>query len=136
MASGGVVKFFNVTKGFGFITPNEGGEDVFVHFSGVLGNPIQDGDQVQFDSVYDEQKGKYRAENVSGGTADPNRSKGKGKGKKGGFDQGGYGGGGYGGGYGGQQGGWGGQQGGYDQGYGGGGGYGAPQGGYPPQQQW
>ncbi|MEG0518066.1 MAG: cold-shock protein [Bacteroidales bacterium] len=44
----GIVKFFNVEKGFGFITPNEGGEDVFVHKSG-LKNRINEGDKVGFD---------------------------------------------------------------------------------------
>lgn len=44
----GVVKFFNDTKGFGFIKPDDGGEDLFVHSSG-LKSPIHENDKVQFD---------------------------------------------------------------------------------------
>ncbi|KFF23474.1 cold-shock protein [Chryseobacterium vrystaatense] len=44
----GTVKFFNETKGFGFITPSNGGQDVFVHTSGLVDN-IRENDVVTFD---------------------------------------------------------------------------------------
>ncbi len=44
----GTVKFFNETKGFGFITPAEGGEDIFVHITG-LNDDIRENDRVTFD---------------------------------------------------------------------------------------
>jgi CspA family cold shock protein len=51
----GTVKFFNTGKGFGFITPDNGGKDVFVHVSG-LRDEIREGDKVTFD-VENGQKG-------------------------------------------------------------------------------
>jgi len=45
----GTVKFFNHTKGFGFITPDEG-DDLFVHISNVRNSEqLQDGDKVEFE---------------------------------------------------------------------------------------
>jgi len=53
--SNGTVKFFNNSKGFGFITPDEGGKDVFVHINN-LTDEITEGDKVSFD-VEESQKG-------------------------------------------------------------------------------
>ncbi|MFO7593272.1 MAG: cold-shock protein [Pseudomonadota bacterium] len=48
----GTVKWFNNTKGFGFIAPSEGGEDVFVHFSAIQGEgyrTLNEGQNVDFE---------------------------------------------------------------------------------------
>ncbi len=44
----GTVKFFNEAKGFGFITPSNGGKDIFVHASGVTGE-LREKDKVSYD---------------------------------------------------------------------------------------
>jgi len=62
MASG-TVKWFNETKGFGFITPDGGGADLFAHFSEVQGNgfkSLQEGQKVSFE-VKQGPKGKQAA---------------------------------------------------------------------------
>lgn len=51
----GTVKFFNNSKGFGFITPEDGGKDVFVHVNGLI-DEINEGDKVSYD-VEESQKG-------------------------------------------------------------------------------
>ena len=47
----GTVKFFNNDKGFGFITPEGGGKDVFVHANDLGGATIQEGSKVEFEVV-------------------------------------------------------------------------------------
>jgi len=63
----GTVKWFNSTKGFGFIQPEDGSADVFVHISAVeragIGNLVE-GQKVSFDTVKDPRKGKTAAENL------------------------------------------------------------------------
>jgi len=51
----GTVKFFNASKGFGFITPAQGGEDIFVHVTGLF-DEVQENDRVIFE-VKDGKKG-------------------------------------------------------------------------------
>jgi CspA family cold shock protein len=47
----GTVKFFNTGKGFGFITPDNGGKDVFVHANDTGGADLHEGTKVEFDIV-------------------------------------------------------------------------------------
>jgi len=63
----GTVKWFNSTKGFGFITPDDGGADVFVHVSAVdragFGS-LNEGQKLAYEAVRDPRKGKVSAENL------------------------------------------------------------------------
>jgi len=59
----GTVKFFNDGKGYGFITPDDGGKDVFVHINGLNGGSITEGDKVSYE-VEEGRKG-LNAVNVS-----------------------------------------------------------------------
>jgi cold shock protein len=63
----GTVKFFNAQKGFGFITPEGGAADVFVHISAVEQAgmaTLHEGQRVSFDVVTDQKRGKTNAQNL------------------------------------------------------------------------
>ncbi|KAF5745372.1 Glycine-rich protein 2b [Tripterygium wilfordii] len=129
----GKVKWFNDTKGFGFITPDDGGDDLFVHQSSIRSEGFRslgDGEEVEF-QIENGSDGRTKAVDVTGPNGEPVQGStrgggggggGGGRGPRGGSGGGSYGGGGYGGGgYGG--GGYGGGGGGYGGGGGGGGCY-------------
>ncbi|WP_431862679.1 cold-shock protein [Azospirillum sp.] len=63
----GTVKWFNSTKGFGFIQPEDGSADVFVHISAVeragIGN-LNEGQKLSYEAVRDPRRGKVSAENL------------------------------------------------------------------------
>jgi cold shock protein len=63
----GTVKFFNSTKGYGFIQPDDGATDVFVHISAVERagmHSLAEGQKVSFEVVQDKRSGKNAAENL------------------------------------------------------------------------
>ncbi len=66
----GTVKWFNATKGFGFIQPDGGGQDVFVHISAVERaglRGLNEGQKVSYELVADQKRGKSSAENLKAG---------------------------------------------------------------------
>ena len=65
--STGSVKWFNGQKGFGFIRPDDGGKDVFVHISAVERagmHDLNEGQKISYDVVADQRTGKSSAENL------------------------------------------------------------------------
>ncbi|WP_158671089.1 cold-shock protein [Bradyrhizobium guangdongense] len=63
----GIVKWFNATKGFGFIQPDDGGQDVFVHISAVERaglSGLAEGQKVSYELQLDRTRGKSSAENL------------------------------------------------------------------------
>jgi len=63
----GTVKWFNSTKGFGFIQPDAGGPDVFVHISAVERaglRGLNDGQKISYEIVADRRSGKSSADNL------------------------------------------------------------------------
>lgn len=130
----GTVKWFSSEKGYGFITPNDGSEDVFVHQTEIKSSGFRtlgEGEEVEFDIV--QENGRSKASHVTGpagadvkggdGDRQAPRRDNYGGGGGGGYQQRGGGGGGYGGGGRDGGGGYGGGGGGYQRGGGGGGGY-------------
>jgi len=76
----GIVVTWHDEKGFGFIKPDKGGDDLFAHVSNLKdGDALKEGTEVTYEEVYDDRKGKYRAEEVLG-CCDRRDVKGKGRG--------------------------------------------------------
>ncbi len=66
--SSGTMKWFSVTKGFGFIKPDDGGEDVFVHISAIERsnlNELREGQKLNYELVKDERSGKISADKIT-----------------------------------------------------------------------
>tara|TARA_B110001452_G_scaffold264842_1_gene268529 strand:- start:83 stop:658 length:576 start_codon:yes stop_codon:yes gene_type:complete len=68
----GTAMRWNAQKGFGFIKPDDGGDDLFAHASGITdGSMLAEGSTVSYVKQYDDRKGKERAEEITGGCEEP-----------------------------------------------------------------
>lgn len=77
----GIVKFYNASRGFGFVAPDDGSQEIFVHFSNIQHdclNGLMEGERVEFSTEYDDRKGKTKATFITGPTGLPVRGCGKG----------------------------------------------------------
>jgi cold shock protein len=66
----GTVKFYNDTKGYGFIQPDDGGKDVFVHATALERagmRSLSEGQKVMFDTAEDRRSGKLAVNNIKAG---------------------------------------------------------------------
>mmetsp|Transcript_127604 Transcript_127604/g.234843 ORF Transcript_127604/g.234843 Transcript_127604/m.234843 type:complete len:676 (+) Transcript_127604:96-2123(+) len=95
----GTMGRWNSDKGFGFIQPSDGQENIFCHVSDLLGGEgsVQEGDKVAYEEEYDDRKGKYRAvrvEVIERGRGGGGRERSRSRGGGGGYDRRGGGGGG------------------------------------------
>lgn len=64
----GTVKFFNAQKGFGFIAPSDGSNDVFVHVTALERagiHNLSEGQKVSFDTAQDQRSGKVAVQNIA-----------------------------------------------------------------------
>jgi len=64
----GTVKFFNTTKGFGFVQPDDGSGDVFVHITALQSSGLQglnEGDKVMFNTAVNQRTGKTAVETIN-----------------------------------------------------------------------
>ena len=90
----GTVKFFHDWKGFGFISQDDGGEDLFAPANNVVDNQsLVEGDSVRYDEAWDDMTCKVNAQNITGGTGgsrDACEGSGKGSGQGVGFGSVGY----------------------------------------------
>jgi CspA family cold shock protein len=65
MSTTGIVKMYDEDRGFGFIEPDDGSADVFVHAKNIVGaSMLIPAQAVEYESVFDQQRGKYRASDV------------------------------------------------------------------------
>lgn len=78
-STGTVTRFYD-GRGYGFIRPDEGGEELFVSRDDVFGGGLLDGDAVTYDETTNQRNGKLKAVNVSGGTGGSSWGKARGKG--------------------------------------------------------